>query len=177
MEVYLIRHTSVDVPPGYAYGQTDVPLKSSFDDEAAVVKTKLDALVFDEVWCSPLSRCVRLAEAAGYPEARRDDRLKEISFGEWEMKSWDEISADPRSESWFADWIHVPTPGGESLTDQYRRVRDFLEEIRHSGANRVAVFAHGGVLTCARVYAGAYELKDAFKNVPEYGEVVKLTCE
>ena len=27
MEIYLIRHTSVDVPAGYAYGQTDVPLK------------------------------------------------------------------------------------------------------------------------------------------------------
>lgn len=27
MEVILIRHTSVDVPPGMCYGQTDVPLK------------------------------------------------------------------------------------------------------------------------------------------------------
>ena len=26
MEVILIRHTSVDVPPGVCYGQTDVPL-------------------------------------------------------------------------------------------------------------------------------------------------------
>ena len=27
MEIYLVRHTSVDVPAGYAYGQTDVPLR------------------------------------------------------------------------------------------------------------------------------------------------------
>lgn len=38
MEIYLVRHTSVDVPAGYAYGQTDVPLRSSFEDEAEVVK-------------------------------------------------------------------------------------------------------------------------------------------
>ena len=25
MEIYLVRHTSVDIPAGYAYGQTDVP--------------------------------------------------------------------------------------------------------------------------------------------------------
>ena len=35
MEVILIRHTSVDVPVGICYGQTDVPLKESFEEEAA----------------------------------------------------------------------------------------------------------------------------------------------
>lgn len=177
MEIYLIRHTAVDVPAGYAYGQTDVPLKSTFDQEAAVVRTTLEGIGFDQVWCSPLSRCVRLAEACGYPQARRDDRLKEVSFGEWEMESWSEISADPRSKAWFADWIGVKTPGGESLTDQYLRVSRFLDEARQSRANRIGVFAHGGVLTCARVYAGQYGLEDAFKNVSPYGAVIKLVLE
>ena len=36
MEIYLIRHTSVDVPAGYAYGQTDVPLKPTFEEEAEI---------------------------------------------------------------------------------------------------------------------------------------------
>ena len=31
MEVIFIRHTSVDVPPGVCYGQTDVPLRNSFE--------------------------------------------------------------------------------------------------------------------------------------------------
>lgn len=177
MEIYLIRHTAVDVPAGYAYGQTDVPLQSTFEQEAAGVKEALSGIDFDQVWCSPLSRCVRLAEACGYPGARRDDRLKEVSFGEWEMKSWGEISADPRSKAWFADWIGVKTPGGESLTDQYLRVSRFLDEARQSGASRMAVFAHGGVLTCASVYASEYGLEDAFKNVPSYGAVVKLVLE
>ncbi len=177
MEIYLIRHTSVDVPAGYAYGQTDVPLKNTFPQEAAAVQTKLKGLVFDQVWSSPLSRCVRLAAACGYPDARRDARLKEIDFGDWEMKSWNEISSDPRSAAWFADWIDVPAPGGESLAGQYRRVAGFLDEVRRSGADRIAVFAHGGVLTCANVYAGKYSLEEAFRNVPGYGEVIKLTCD
>ena len=33
MEVIFIRHTSVDVPPGVCYGQTDVPLRHSFEQE------------------------------------------------------------------------------------------------------------------------------------------------
>lgn len=177
MEIYLIRHTSVDVPAGYAYGQTDVPLKPTFEEEAEEVKKGLNDHTFDKVWTSPLTRCVRLANYCGFPEAEREDRIKEVNFGEWEMKSWNELSSDPRSEAWFKDWVNNPTPNGESLQDQYDRVSDFLNELRKSGLQKVCLFAHGGVLTCARVYAGEYPLQDAFKNVPSYGAIVKLVLD
>ena len=78
MEIYLIRHTSVDVPAGYAYGQTDVPLKPTFEEEAEEVKKGLSDHTFDKVWTSPLTRCVRLANYCGFPEAEREDRIKEV---------------------------------------------------------------------------------------------------
>lgn len=54
MEIVLIRHTSVDVPPGVCYGQTDVPLKPSFEQEAAVTKENLKVyLPFEHVYTSP----------------------------------------------------------------------------------------------------------------------------
>ena len=34
MNIYLIRHTSVDVPKGLCYGQSDVPLRPTFEIEA-----------------------------------------------------------------------------------------------------------------------------------------------
>lgn len=34
MDIYLVRHTSVDVPKGYTYGHTDVPLRNTFQTEA-----------------------------------------------------------------------------------------------------------------------------------------------
>ena len=50
MDVILIRHTSVDVPPGVCYGQTNVPLKPTFEQEAAVTQENLKAfLPFDHV--------------------------------------------------------------------------------------------------------------------------------
>ena len=174
MKLYLIRHTSVAVPAGFAYGQTDVPLKETFEIEAAAVKQRLEGINIERVWTSPLSRCTRLADYCGYPNAIRDDRLKEINFGEWEMKSWDEISNDPRSEAWFKDWQKVATPGGESLEDQYQRVSHFLDEVRQSGLRSACLFAHGGILTCARVYIGEYDLVEAFKQVPSYGEMIEI---
>lgn len=174
MEIYLVRHTSVDVPPGFNYGQTDVPLKPSFEEEAEVVKNNLKGLVFDKVWTSPLSRCARLAAYCGFPDAEHEERIKEIHFGDWEMVSFEQLSSDPRSIPWFEDWANVKSPGGESLTDQYKRVGEFLDEIRASGFKHVCAFAHGGVLSCAGVYAGMYEIKEAFKRIPPYGSIIRL---
>ena len=111
MEVILIRHTSVDVPPGVCYGQTDVPLKPTFEQEAAVTQENLKAfLPFDHVYTSPLTRCVRLATYCGYPDAERDKRIMEINFGSWEMKPFDR-NDDPRLQEWYADYLNVAATG------------------------------------------------------------------
>ena len=121
MEVIFIRHTSVDVPPGVCYGQTDVPLKPTFEAEAAVTAENLKAyLPFDHVYTSPLTRCVRLATYCGYPDAERDKRIMEINFGDWEMKPFEQ-NEDPRLQEWYADYMNVAATGGESFAMQYRR--------------------------------------------------------
>jgi len=177
MKITLIRHTRVAVETGICYGWSDVGVAPSFETEASRVKENISNEQFDIVYSSPLSRCRKLAAFCGFHEPILDDRLKELNFGEWEMKSWNELSSDPRSEAWFKDWVNNPTPNGESLQDQYDRVSDFLNELRKSGLQKVCLFAHGGVLTCARVYAGEYPLQDAFKNVPSYGAIVKLVLD
>lgn len=174
MEIFLVRHTSVDVPSGYVYGQTDVPLRPTFEVEAEAVKSVLDNYRFDKAWTSPLSRCVRLATYCNYPDAERDDRIKELHFGDWEMTAWNDLETDPRSAGWFADWVNAHTPNGESLMDQYQRVSSLLDEIRSNGYRKVCLFAHGGVLTCARIYAGEYGMEEAFRKIPAYGEVICL---
>lgn len=173
MEVVFIRHTSVDVPSGVCYGQSDVPLRNSFEQEAAVTSEKLKSgrpqgRDFDHVYTSPLSRCVRLATYCGYPDAERDDRLKEINFGEWEMKKFDEID-DPRLKEWYADYMNVRATGGESFAMQYERVASFLDELKGKDYEKVAVFAHGGVLICAQLYAGTLKPEDAFSALTPYG--------
>ena len=77
---------------GVCYGQTDVPLKPTFEAEAAVTAENLKAyLPFDHVYTSPLTRCVRLATYCGYPDAERDKRIMEINFGDWEMKPFEQM--------------------------------------------------------------------------------------
>ena len=174
MKVVLIRHTAVDVPQGTCYGQTDVPVKSSFPEEAALVKSNLEALMpFDKVYCSPLTRAVKLATYCGYPDAQRDERILEMSMGNWEMKLYDDLKG-PLADEWYADYLHVPTPHGESFEMQYRRVSHFLDELRQLPYQNVAVFAHGGVLICAQIYARKVSLENAFSALVPYGGIIQI---
>ena len=178
MEIFLIRHTSVDVPLGICYGQTDVPVKPSFEEEAEIVKQNLAEHSFDAIYTSPLTRCVKLATYCGYPDAQRDNRLKEMYMGDWEMQMFDEIT-DPQIQEWYNDYLHVPTLNGESYQDLLVRVSSFLNELKNSGKdlgrNKVAIFAHGGILLCAQVYAGIISPENALQKLPVYGEIVRIT--
>ncbi len=174
MEVLLIRHTAVDVAPGICYGQTDVPLKPTFEQEAEVVKGALSAHEpFDAVYTSPLSRCVRLAVYCGYPDAIRENRIMEINFGEWEMQPFAEIK-DPRLQEWYNDHLNVAATGGESFTLLYERVAGFLEELKTKQYSKVALFCHGGSILCAQVYAKTISVEEAFKALTPYGGIVRI---
>ena len=119
-ELWVVRHTAVDVPEGVCYGGTDVGLKESFPEEAAVVAQNLKGYIPDVILTSPqdttqhISRAIRLAKAVGYEGAPIDTRLREQHFGDWEMQRYDEIT-DPQMQLWYEDYIHVVPTNGESL--------------------------------------------------------------
>lgn len=169
MKIYIVRHTAVGVS-GVCYGQTDVPLKDTFESEAEIVKQNLKGLQFDAVFSSPLSRAKRLAEYCGFTDIRLHDRLKELHFGDWEMQEWDKIDM----EEWDKDWIGIPAPNGESFKQMYNRIASFLDELKESDYSSVIIFAHGGVINCFRVYFGEADLKGAFDRMAEYGEIFEF---
>lgn len=97
----------------------------------------------------------------------------ELNFGEWEMQRFEQIN-DPRLQGWYDDYLHVRTTGGESFADQYRRVAAFLDELRQTGVCRTAIFTHGGVIRCARLYAQECSPEEAFVREIRYGEIVRM---
>lgn len=115
MTITFVRHTSVGVGPGVCYGHSDVPVAETFAAEAKAVVDALGGRRFDAVHTSPSTRCVRLAEACGHPDAMRDPRLMEMDFGRWEMQRWDDIR-DPRLQLWYDDWINTPATGASRFS-------------------------------------------------------------
>lgn len=169
MEVYVIRHTEVDVPAGTCYGQSEVPLRDSFQSEVTQLKSKL-INEFDVVYSSPFSRCTRLAEELGYPNCIKDERLCELNFGDWEMMNWADIDREA-VDSWSANIVGVRIPNGENLGDMYSRVSVFMQELVKSDYKRILLVTHGGVIRCLWAWILGFPLKNLFSVPVGFGEV------
>ena len=177
MKLVFVRHTSVDVPAGVSYGQADVPLRATFPLEASVTRACLSPYGrFDAAYTSPLTRCTRLAQYCGFADAERDARLLEIDMGDWEMQRFDTI-ADPRVEQWQNNKFFTAATRGESLADQYDRVRDFLEQLLTLDFKQVVIFTHGGVIACARIFSGEISVEEALEREVDYGGVFEMELE
>ena len=175
MEIILVRHTSVAVAKGTCYGLTDVALSDTFEQEATLTRTALLAYApFDAAYSSPLSRATRLASFCGFENATIDPRLREMHMGDWEMQRFDEIT-DENLQRWYADYMNVRTTNGEGFPDIYARVSSFLNMLKTQTHRRVVVFAHGGVLICAGIYAGLFKRENAFDNLTPFGGLLKIT--
>ncbi len=168
MKLTFIRHTSVAVEPDICYGWSDVDTASTFPEEAETVRKSIKGEHFDTVYCSPLTRCRRLAGFCGYPHPQIDERLKELNFGTWEMQRWDAIT-DPHLNLWYKDWIHQPAGGAESYIEQYQRVSKFLDEIRNTPQQQCCIFTHRGVIACALVYSHHCTIEKSFDEAIPYG--------
>ncbi len=176
MNIYLIRHTTPLVAKGTCYGQADLDITESFDEEVARIREHIPAGI-ETVYSSPLQRCKKLANTL-FPQHNivTHHDLMELNCGSWELKLWNEI---PKNEiqPWMDDFINIRVPDGESYLDLYERVVSCFEQIRKEGKT-AAIVAHGGVLRSILAYITQTPLKEAFDVFTfHYGCVIKLSLQ
>ena len=131
MKLFLLRHTSLNVDNDIFYGQTDLDVSNSFDEEVKRIIEKLIKYNIDleniRTFSSPLKRCVKLAKRVK-KKFQIDDRIKEMNLGDWEMKKMDSISKEKKKE-WENNLLNFKIPNGESNKEFLDRLRDFLSDI------------------------------------------------
>lgn len=178
MQLTLVRHTSVDVSKGICYGVTDVQLASTFLSEVEQIRLKLKGKKYDAAFSSPLTRCTSLA-AQILPEndIQVDQRLIELDFGDWEMVTWDSIFASSEGKRWFANYVNITCPNGESYTDLIKRAELFLDTIRQSSYERVLVFTHAGFIRAMTCLLQHKTPEQAFYTPLEYGQISHFNLE
>lgn len=138
-------------------GSADVELSPLGRAQAAALGRALSGHRLAAAYVSPLRRAVETAEIA-LAEARVPltplAELRELSLGEWEGCTVDEIRAregDPYA-AWVSNPLECPPPGGEPLPDVCARVLAAIDRIAaaHDERDDVLIVAHGGVIS---VYA------------------------
>ncbi|MTG97740.1 MULTISPECIES: histidine phosphatase family protein [Myroides] len=168
MQVYVIRHTAVEIQAGTCYGQTDLNLLNSYRDDLLQVRKQLPK-AFDAIFSSPLKRCTFIAEEFD-SKYQTDSRLIEMNFGHWEMANWSEI---PKQEIdlWNSNLTHNRPPQGESLYEVQSRVNHFLDELRTQSFKNVLLITHGGPIRCMWNYILDIPLENTFRIPVGFDEV------
>ena len=71
--------------------------------------------------------------------------LREMDFGDFEMRSYEELKDDPAFRQWMTDSEHNPCPNGESAPQTMARNLAAMETVLASDEDAVCVI-HGGVI-------------------------------
>lgn len=70
--------------------------------------------------------------------------LQEMDFGDFEMRSYDDLKNDPAFLRWEEDSEHLPCPNGESVPQLIVRNMAAIEKVLATGEDSVCII-HGGV--------------------------------
>jgi probable phosphoglycerate mutase len=158
LTLYVVRHGETDWnAAGRLQGQTDIPLNDTGRGQAHRNGLRLrDALgsagTLDFV-ASPLSRAYETMQllrlGLGLPRDgfATDDRLKEISYGACEGRTWPQLPpVDRAGIARQMDPFNWRPEGGESYADLTARTRSWLEGI----VRDTVVVTHGGITRTLR---------------------------
>ncbi|MDN6296485.1 MAG: histidine phosphatase family protein [Halomonas sp.] len=164
-------------------GQRDIELAFP-EAEAALERLRL--ALGDErfalIYSSDLTRCRQTLEWSGAVENSGvtpvfEPRLREIDFGDYEGKTYDELKDRPDYRAWIDSVGEQRIPGGENGADLRARLDAWLGDVAyaaHQAASgtgapdgrplKVLAVAHGGVIR---------ELRRRFENVAFWDSTVR----
>lgn len=159
-QLYVVRHAE-PATRGVLLGQCDPPLSDAGRRQAAELLREANLFV---VYTSPLRRARETAELlARGAEIEIVDDLREITYGDWDGRTWAEIEESDANlaRRKLEDWRSVTAPSGEPWESFERRVRRAFERIQR-GPRPAAIVAHAAVnqiLTGVDLlYGGVHEL-------------------
>ena len=151
-KVHLIRHGATEASRRRLYyGSTDVPLAENAGEELAALKKKGIYPSADgcRVFTTGTVRTEQTLRVL-YPgvEAEPAPGLREMDFGVFEMRGYDELKDDPVYRRWLTgDYLKNVCPGGESALQHGARCLEALNDLLQRETGDLLIICHGGTIT------------------------------
>ncbi|MGO1501378.1 MAG: histidine phosphatase family protein [Marinobacter sp.] len=164
----LIRHGEPEGGPMYR-GSKDDPLSNLGWQQMRGAITQGET--WDAIVTSPMLRCVHFAQELADRNQiplHKDERLREISFGEWEGRTAEDVMASDgeRLRQFWANPIASTPPGGEPAIDFNGRVVQSWHHWQQALAGqKVLIVCHGGVIRMIVANAMSIALTHAFASL------------
>lgn len=134
-KVLFIRHGQTDFNlERRLQGAMPVPLNERGRLQSRALAKYLKSIPIDAIYTSPRSRALETAQiisAVLGREAREDERLAEIAFGDFEGHTFAEVEAlfPAAYRKWESGYRPFRVPGGESRLDVQRRMQAAWDDI------------------------------------------------
>ncbi len=155
LKLVIVRHAESEWNPiGRYQGLLDPELTERGKAQAQALARELKKEKIDRIYSSPLKRTFQtaeiLAQHLGAP-LEKEERVIEIDHGKWSGLLVEEVKE--RFPEEFDQWIREPHKikfeGGESLEEVYRRVKEFLNDLKDRHNNEtVVVVSHTVPIRC-----------------------------
>lgn len=152
-KMLLIRHGETEWNRVLRYqGQKNVELNDRGKNQAVKIAKRLAEKEIDVLYSSDLDRAAETADIIAEVQQKpveRDQRLREMDFGQWEGLNYDRIKNNhpERFKKWYNDPTSVNPPEGEYLSQFQQRIISSFTEIKESHeGEKIAIITHGGVI-------------------------------
>lgn len=151
--IYLLRHGETEWNwQRRVMGSLPIALSGTGVQQARALAEALARRPLAAVYSSPLLRAMQTAEILAAPHGLAPvpvPDLTELSFGEWEGKSWEELRLLRLYQEWRADPTSVTLPGGGTIAQVQEGAVAALERLRAAHPEqRLAVVSHAEVIKC-----------------------------
>lgn len=138
--VFETHSTSTDNEAGVATGWLGGELSAAGRDQAQLLGERRRCDAIDSILVSDLARAMETAQiafAGSGLRVRRDARLRECNYGEWDGMPVARLELERSAH------VDVPFPGGQSYRDVCRQMAPLLDELREGRhGRRVLLIGH-----------------------------------
>lgn len=177
----LVRHGEPLGHEGRCVGQWDCPLSDAGGSQiralACAARESIEALS-PSIVTSDLARARESARiitdiwSLDAAKIRVDRMLRESHFGDWDGRTWQEITEDDpvRSAEWGASWTTVAPPNGESLPVFTARVGASLDALLRSPDECICVVGHAGWIRVATALLLGERVEAVFERPLAYAQ-------
>ena len=165
MTIYLIRHGKTAANEQHLYcGSTDLTLSKAGRAELEKLHYDIQNVRFLSSGMQRTDETLRIL--FGDVPFEVDPRFREVDFGIFELKSYDELKDTPEYQAWLSgdNEVNIP-PKGESGEQMRRRVLEAFSEIRED----TCVITHGGVIAAIMEHLFPEEHKNRYQWQPKPG--------
>jgi len=170
MEIYLLRHPPVQIKKGICYGQSDLPIVSNWE---TYLSPKINTLPENlKVFSSDLKRCSEVAQHLYPNNFITDQNLREVHFGSWEGRKWNDIPKNQIDE-WNNKLDTWNQHQGESFQQLKERAQTFIGSLDQTSETPVLIVTHAGWIRALLAHLLNLTAQQAFMFEFNYGS---LSC-